>query len=87
MDTAKLHSRLKRIAGQVQGIDRMIEEEAPCEDILTQISAAKAALNKVGQIILEGHMNHCVLESLEKGNAEESIARFTEAIKRFANMQ
>ncbi len=87
IDSAKVHARLKKIIGQVQAIDRMIDGDVPCEDILTQISAAKSALNKVGQIILEGHMNHCILESVEKGNAEESIARFTEAIKRFANMQ
>ena len=87
IDVAKLHVRLKKIAGQTMAIDRMIEEGVPCEDILTQISATKAALNKVGQIILEGHMNHCIKESIERGDAEEAIAKFTVAIERFANMQ
>ena len=86
MDADKLHARLKRITGQVQAIDRMIEEDVPCEEVLTQISAAKAALNKVGQIILEGHINHCVKDAVANGDTEE-IANFTKAIERFANMQ
>ena len=60
MDADNLHRRLKKISGQVNAIDRMVDEDIPCEDILSQINAAKSALNKVGQIILEGHINHCV---------------------------
>ncbi|MDR1873991.1 MAG: metal-sensitive transcriptional regulator, partial [Synergistaceae bacterium] len=52
--------RLKRIEGQVRGIIKMVEEDKSCEDILIQIGSAKAALHKVGQIILEGHLHHCV---------------------------
>ena len=53
MDSDNLHRRLKKIIGQVQAIDRMIDEDIPCEDILSQISAAKSALHKAGQVILE----------------------------------
>ena len=60
MDSANLHRRLAKIGGQVKAIDRMVDEDVPCEDILTQISAAKSALNKVGQIVLEGHISHCI---------------------------
>ena len=60
MDSANLHRRLKKIIGQVQAIDRMIDEDVPCEDILSQINAAKSALHKAGQIVLEGHIQHCV---------------------------
>ena len=49
MDSENLHRRLKKIIGQVQAIDRMIDEDIPCEDILSQINAAKSALHKVGQ--------------------------------------
>ena len=56
MDSENLHRRLKKIIGQVQAIDRMIDEDVPCEDILAQINAAKSALHKAGQVVLEGHI-------------------------------
>jgi CsoR family transcriptional regulator, copper-sensing transcriptional repressor len=86
MDAEKLHRRLKKIIGQVTAIDRMIDEDVPCEDVLSQINAAKSALNKCGQVILEGHINHCIKEAFEKGD-EDEIENFTKAIERFANMQ
>jgi DNA-binding FrmR family transcriptional regulator len=86
MDADNLHRRLKKICGQVNAIDRMVDEDIPCEDILSQINAAKSALNKVGQIILEGHINHCVKDAFEKGDQAE-IENFTKVIERFANMQ
>ena len=55
------------------------------EDILAQISAAKSALNKVGQVVLEGHINHCVVQAVANGDDKE-IENFTKAIERFANM-
>ena len=86
MDSENLHRRLKKIAGQVNAIDRMIDEDVPCEDVLAQINAAKSALHKAGQVILEGHIHHCVLEGLRSGNVDETIAKFTKTIERFANM-
>ena len=87
MDAANLHRRLKKIIGQVQAIDRMVDEDVPCEDILSQINAAKSALNRVGQVVLEGHIQQCVRDGLEHGDAEKTIERFTKAVERFANMQ
>ena len=87
MDSANLHRRFARILGQIQAIDRMIEEDIPCEDILAQINAAKSALNKAGQVVLEGHIKHCVKDGLEHGDAEKTIEQFTKAVERFANMQ
>ena len=87
MDSANLHRRLARILGQVQAIDRMIDEDIPCEDILSQISAAKSALNKVGQVVLEGHIRHCVRDGLEHGDVDKTIDNFTKAVERFSNMQ
>ena len=86
MDSENLHRRLKKIIGQVQAIDRMIDEDVPCEDILSQISAAKSALNKAGHVVLEGHITHCIKEAVEDGDMEK-IENFTKAIERFANMQ
>ena len=87
MDAENLHRRLKKIAGQVQAIERMIDQDIPCEDILSQINAAKSALHKCGQVILEGHIQHCVKDGIEHGNAEQTIANFTTAVERFANMR
>ncbi len=86
MDSESLHRRLKRIAGQVNAIDRMIDEDVPCEDVLAQINAAKSALHSAGQVILEGHIRHCVLEGLKNGDVDDTIAKFTKTIERFANM-
>ena len=87
MDAPNLHRRLAKIIGQVQAIDRMIDEDVPCEDVLSQINAAKSALNKAGQVVLEGHIKHCVRDGMEHGNADETIEKFTKAVERFANMQ
>ena len=81
MDAENLHRRLKKIIGQVQAIDRMVEEDIACEDMLSQINAAKSALHRV-----EGHLHHCVLDGIEHGDAEETIAKFSKAVERFSNM-
>ena len=80
MDSENLHRRLKRIIGQVQAIDRMIDE-----DVLAQINAAKSALHKAGQVVLEGHIKHCVRDGIENGDADKTIESFTKAVERFAN--
>ena len=87
MDSENLHRRFKKIIGQINAIDRMVDEDIPCEDILAQINAAKSALHKAGQVVLEGHIQHCVREGIEKGDADRTIARLTKAVERFANMK
>jgi len=86
MDSENLHRRLAKIMGQIRAIDRMIDEDVPCEDILSQISAAKSALNKAGQVVLEGHIQHCVRDAVANQD-EAELASFAKAIERFANMQ
>ena len=86
MDTENLHRRLAKVMGQIKAIDRMIDEDVPCEDILSQLSAAKSALNKAGQGVLEGHINQCIRDAVATGD-ETEIENFTKAIERFANMQ
>ncbi len=87
MDAGNLHRRLKKVIGQIQAIDRMVEEDVPCEDILAQINAAKSALHSCGKVVLEGHIQHCVKDGLEHGDVEKTIADFTLAVERFANMK
>ena len=84
MDMDNLHNRLKRVDGQIKAIDRMIEQDIPCEDIIIQINAAKTALHKIGQVVLEGHLNHCVKDGIEHGDAEKTIADFAKALEYFS---
>lgn len=86
MDMDNLHNRLKRVDGQIKAIDRMIEQDVPCEDIIIQINAAKTALHKIGQVVLEGHLNHCVKDGIEHGDAEKSIADFAKALEYFSRL-
>jgi DNA-binding FrmR family transcriptional regulator len=79
--------RLHRIEGQVRGIERMVEEERYCIDILTQIAAAKTALETVAFKILDEHVNHCVSGALASGDADaaaEKSRELLEAVHRFA---
>lgn len=86
MDSENLHRRLNKIAGQIKAIDKMIDNDVPCEDVLVQINAAKSAIHKVGQIILEGHLNHCVRDGIKHGDADKTIADFAKAIEQFSRM-
>lgn len=85
-DTATLLPRLKRIEGQVRGIANMLEKGAACEDILVQIGAAKSALHKTGQIILEGHLHHCIADSIKNGEQEVAIEKLSKAIEQFSRL-
>src|SRR3989337_2806781 len=83
-DKEKIQNRLRRIEGQVRGVQRMVDEEAYCVDVLTQIGSVVSALEKVGTILLKDHVEHCVRESIEKGEgADEKIEELTEAVERF----
>jgi CsoR family transcriptional regulator, copper-sensing transcriptional repressor len=83
-DKEKIKNRLRRIEGQVRGLQRMVDEEAYCVDVLTQIGSVVSALEKVGTILLKDHVEHCVRESIEKGeNPDEKIEELTDAVERF----
>lgn len=86
MDADNLHRRLKKIIGQLGAIDKMVDQDVPCEGMLMQINAAKSALHKVGQVVLEGHLNHCVRDGIEHGDADRTIAEFAKAIEHFSRM-
>lgn len=66
----ELMNRLKRIEGQVRGIQKMIEEDAYCADILVQVAAVNAALNGFNKVLLANHVRTCVAENIKNGNME-----------------
>ena len=79
-------NRLKRIEGQVRGLIKMVEEGKSCDEILIQIGSAKAALHKTGQVILEKHLHHCVLDGIHEGKEEETIQKLSSAIEQFSRI-
>ncbi|TFJ92764.1 metal-sensing transcriptional repressor [Lentibacillus salicampi] len=77
-------NRLKRIEGQVRGIQKMVEEDRYCPDILAQISAINAALKKVGFTVAERHAKHCVSHAVKSGEGEPAIDELLEIMKQFS---
>jgi CsoR family transcriptional regulator, copper-sensing transcriptional repressor len=85
-DKEKLQNRLRRIEGQVRGVQRMIDEESYCVDVLTQVASVVSALEKVGTLVLKDHVEHCLRESVESGDnqkATEKVEELTAAVERF----
>lgn len=80
---SNLLRRLKKIEGQVKGIHKMVENEKYCVDILIQIAAVRAALNKVGLIIFEDHTRGCVAQAMETKNQDEKINELIATIEKF----
>lgn len=81
-DKARILARLRRLEGQMRGVQRMVEEEKYCVDVLTQISAIIAGARSAGLLILEDHIRGCVLNA-PMVDREEVINELTEAIERF----
>ena len=82
-----LIKRLHRVEGQVRGIERMVEDDRYCIDILTQIGAVSTALESLAFEILDDHVNHCVTDAIASGNKKEATAKTDEllaAVRRFA---
>lgn len=77
----KLISRLNKIEGQIRGLKNMIEEDSYCDDILTQISASKGALNGVSKLVLENHMKNCLVRDIRE-NKDETIDELLITIER-----
>jgi CsoR family transcriptional regulator, copper-sensing transcriptional repressor len=84
MNKKDLQDRLRRIEGQVRGLQRMVDEDKYCIDILTQVSSVQAALRAVGMGLLDDHVRHCVRESLEHGEGDQKIEELMVAVGRLA---
>ena len=80
----QVHARLMRIAGQVAGIQRMVDEDRYCVDILLQIAAVRAALDQVGKLMLGAHVETCVAEAFANGSAGERRKKTEELLEVFS---
>ncbi len=86
-DKSALTKRLHRIEGQVRGIERMVEDDRYCIDILTQISAVSTALESLALKVLDDHVNHCVADAIASGDKNAAAKKTEEllaAVQRFA---
>ncbi|MEV6490435.1 metal-sensitive transcriptional regulator [Actinoplanes sp. NPDC051633] len=81
-DKQALLGRLRRIEGQIRGLQRMVDEDTYCIDVLTQISAAKSALQAVAVGLLEDHLAHCVVDAARAGDPTAKVKEASDAIAR-----
>ena len=75
--------RLRKIEGQIKGVQRMLEERRYCIDVLQQVTAARRALDEVAMQIMRGHINSCVSEAIRKEDGTEKVEELMRAIHRF----
>jgi len=78
-----LNRRLKKIEGQVKGIQRMVDEDKYCVDVLIQVAAVRAALNRVGTIVFENHSRRCVRNAVENSDQEAAIEELIGVLGKF----
>lgn len=82
-------ARIRRIVGQVAAIERMIEEDRYCVDVLLQVAAVRAALDGLGKVLLQSHVEHCVADALTSGRPQDrqkKIAELMEVFSRFSKI-
>jgi len=85
----KARARVRRVAGQIAGIERMIDDDRYCVDVLLQVAAARAALDGLGKLLLKGHVETCVTDALRsnrRADREEKIDELMEVFSKFANI-
>ena len=78
----QVQGRLRRIEGQIRGLQKMVDEDRYCIDVLTQVSAVKAALDGVALLLLQDHTAHCVVDAIEAGDGSQKIRELNEAVAR-----
>jgi CsoR family transcriptional regulator, copper-sensing transcriptional repressor len=88
-DSRAVHNRLRRIEGQVRGLQRMVDEDAYCVDILTQVAAVQTALEQVAVNVLDAHVRGCVTDAVSDGGgqADEKLDELMTAVRRFAKVR
>jgi DNA-binding FrmR family transcriptional regulator len=83
---ALLLRRLRRVEGQVRGLQRMVEAEAYCLDVLHQVAAARAALAEVGRVLLGGHVERCVVDAVRSGSPRARARKVAELLRSLARL-
>ena len=83
----QVQARLKRIEGQVRGVQKMVDEDRYCIDVLTQVGAVKAALDAVALLLLQDHTEHCVVDAIHAGNGSKKVRELNEAVERLIKGQ
>lgn len=78
----QVEARLKRIEGQVRGVQKMVEDDRYCIDVLTQVGAVKAALDAVALLLLQDHTEHCVVDAIQAGDGAAKVRELNEAVER-----
>lgn len=81
-DTKKVLNRMSRAIGHMEATKRMVEDGRDCSEVLIQIAAVKSAINNIGKIILQDHINHCIVDAVESGD-EQALKDLSEAIDKF----
>lgn len=82
-DKPDLLRRMSRIEGQVRGVHRMIEQDRYCPEVLTQIAAVRAALDRVGLILLQHHTRGCIVETVQAGESDEAVSELMSVLRKF----
>jgi CsoR family transcriptional regulator, copper-sensing transcriptional repressor len=81
-DKQKIMARLRRVEGQVRGVQKMVDEDRYCIDVLSQVNAARAALESVALQLLADHTEHCVAEAIRSGAGTKKVRELNEAVER-----
>lgn len=81
-ETKRVLNRMSRAIGHMEATKRMIEEGRDCSEVLIQIAAVKSAINNIGKIILQDHINHCIVDAVENGD-KKALEDLAEAIDKF----
>ncbi len=80
---AELITRLKKIEGQVRGVQKMLDEDRYCVDVLVQVAAIRSAVNKVGLAVLEGHTRGCVAKAIQENHGDKAIDELMDVMIKF----
>lgn len=81
--TKRVLNRLARIEGHIRSIRTMVAEDRPCPEVLIQVAAARSALDQAARVLLEDHLEHCVVEAKTRGNVASAVNDLKEALDRF----
>ncbi len=86
-DKSKILARLRRIEGQTRGLQRMVDEEKYCVDILTQVASVQSALEQVSLLLMESHLRYCLTEAAQEGNGEEKVREMVDVLRHYTHLQ